>query len=56
MNNHAEIPIELYNLVSDIGEQNNIAACHPDVVKNISNIMDKEHTYSKELSFGHKTK
>lgn len=56
MSNHTDAPIELYNLVSDIGEQNNIAGDHPDVVKNISNIMNKEHTYSKEFSFEHENK
>lgn len=51
MSNNAKAPIELYNLASDIGEQNNIAAEHPEIVKKIDSIMSKEHTYSKEFSF-----
>jgi len=53
MTNNAEAPIELYNLAYDIGEQNNIAADNPEIVEKIVNIMDKEHTYSKEFSFGY---
>ncbi len=53
MSNNAEAPIELYNLTSDIGEQNNIAAENPEIVEKIVNIMEKEHTYSKEFSFGY---
>jgi arylsulfatase A len=51
MNNNPKAPIELYNLASDIGEQNNIAAENPEIVEKIVNIMEKEHTYSKEFSF-----
>jgi len=53
MNNNPKAPIELYNLASDIGEQNNIAAENPEIVEKIVNIMEKEHTYSKEFSFGY---
>jgi len=53
MTNNAEAPIELYNLASDIGEQNNIATENPEIVEKIVNIMEKEHTYSKEFSFGY---
>ncbi len=51
MSNNSEAPIELYNLASDIGEQHNIAAENPGIVEQIVNIMEKEHTYSKEFSF-----
>lgn len=53
MSNNPEAPIELYNLAYDIGEQNNVAAENPDIVKKIGNIMKKEHTFSKEFSFGY---
>jgi arylsulfatase A-like enzyme len=51
MSNNAKAPIELYNLDSDIGEQNNVADENPKIVKKIANIMEKEHTYSNEFSF-----
>jgi len=51
MSNNVKAPIELYNLASDLGEQNNMAAKNPEIVEKISQIMEKEHTYSKEFSF-----
>lgn len=39
-------PIELYDLDSDIGEQDNIAADHPDIVAQIEQIMTEAHTPS----------
>ncbi len=36
--------IKLYDLETDIQEQNDIAAQHPDVVSKIKEIMEKEHT------------
>jgi len=51
MSNNPEASIELYNLASDIGEQNNIANKNPEVVEKIVNIMKKEHVYSKEFPF-----
>ena len=53
MGNNAKAPIELYNLASDIGEQDNVADKNPEIVEEISNIMAREHTYSKEFSFGY---
>jgi uncharacterized sulfatase len=35
--------LQLYNLESDIGEQNNVADQHPDVVEDITRIMDEAH-------------
>ncbi|UMB59563.1 arylsulfatase [Lutibacter sp. A80] len=51
MSDNPNATIELYNLTNDIGEQNNVADKNPEIVKKISEIMDKEHTYSKEYSF-----
>jgi arylsulfatase A-like enzyme len=51
MSINANAPIELYNLASDLGEQNNIAAENPEIVKKIDSIMREEHTYSAEFSF-----
>jgi arylsulfatase A len=55
MSNNLKSPIELYNLSSDLGEQNNIADKNPDIVEMINSIMNKEHKYSKEFSFGYET-
>ena len=53
MSNNEKSPIELYNLSSDLGEQNNIAFKNTDLVKKIDSIMKNEHSYSKEFSFGY---
>ena len=37
-------PIELYNLKLDIGEQNNVAGRHPDIVTQVKKILDKVRT------------
>jgi len=42
-------PIELYNLASDLGEKNNVAAAHPDIVKRIGEIMTAARTESAEF-------
>ena len=53
MNTNPNAPIELYNLANDIGEEYNIASKNPEIVKKISEIMDNEHSQSKEFSFGY---
>lgn len=53
MDNNSNAPIELYNLSSDLGEQNNIADKNLNIVEKMDSIMSKEHTYSKEFSFGY---
>ncbi len=42
-----ESKIELYNLVDDIGEQNDVAGRHPEIVRRIAAIMKREHTRSE---------
>jgi arylsulfatase A-like enzyme len=39
-------PIELYHLKSDLSEQQNVAAQHPDVIKQIEAVMSREHAPS----------
>lgn len=56
MDNNPHAPIELYNLDSDIGETNNIAASNPDIVKKIDSIMDAEHVSSDLFPFEFETK
>jgi len=38
-----EAPLELYNLETDIGEQNNVAENYPDVVKQMEEIIQEAH-------------
>ena len=44
-------PIELYNLETDIGEENNIADKHPDIVAKISRIMKEARVHNDEWPF-----
>jgi len=37
-------PIELYNLDSDMAEENNIAGIHPDIIGQVKEILDKVRT------------
>jgi len=41
------LKIELYNLDDDIGEENDVAAEHPDRVAEMRRMMEREHTPSK---------
>jgi arylsulfatase A-like enzyme len=43
-----DAPIELYDLATDPGEKNNVAAQHPDVVKKIEEIMKSSHTPNRD--------
>ncbi len=49
-------PIELYNLKDDLGEKNNVAPEHPDIVAKIVQIMDEAHTPSKDFRFKRRRK
>ena len=42
------LPVELYNLQSDLGERNNVAAAHPDIVRRIEQILATARTDSPE--------
>ena len=41
------LDIELYHLARDIGERNNVAGQHPEVVARLARLMQREHTPSK---------
>jgi arylsulfatase len=45
------VEVELYNLESDIQELNNVASEHPDIVKEIEAIMQREHIPSEVERF-----
>ncbi len=42
-----KLDIELYNLADDVGEQNNVADKHPEVVARLAKLMEQEHTPSQ---------
>ena len=44
-------PIELYDLSKDIGEENNIASFHPEIVKEIELAMKESHVESSIFPF-----
>ncbi|MDE6065792.1 MAG: arylsulfatase [Duncaniella sp.] len=46
---------ELYDLSTDIHEDNNVAADHPEIVARISELMDSVRTPSTLFNFQHKT-
>ncbi|MDP4223079.1 MAG: arylsulfatase [Bacteroidota bacterium] len=45
--------LELYNLVTDIGETTNVAQKYPDIVIKMEEIMNKEHTPSEVFPFAY---
>jgi arylsulfatase A len=46
-------PWELYNLSADIGEQNDVASQHPEIIRKLTTIAEKEHrcAHIKEWEF-----
>jgi arylsulfatase A len=49
-------PIELYDLQTDPGEKNNVAAKHPDIVKSFQTIMQREHRENSDFPLFTKAK
>jgi arylsulfatase len=49
------LKVRLYDLDNDIQEQNDIADEHPEIVKEIQQIMKKEHTRAAVDAFRMKT-
>ena len=50
-----EAPIELYNLRDDIGEENNLAQSHPEIVAEMQAIFETARTDSDVFTFSSKT-
>ena len=50
-NNKHPLKIELYNLKTDIGEQHDVAADHPEIVARMRTILKQQHTPSKVFPF-----
>jgi arylsulfatase A len=44
-----DLSIELYNLAEDVGEQKNVAADHPELVKKAEEIMAAQHVRSEKF-------
>ncbi len=44
-------PIELYDLSSDLAEEHDVAADHPDIVERLEQMMDAAHVDSADGSF-----
>ena len=55
MDENPEAQVALYNLDTDLAEQNDVSADHPDIVNQIKEIMKKEHTRSEVFSFGYES-
>lgn len=47
-----KITTELYNLSTNLGEENNVAEQHPEIVKELSEIMKNARTKSEVFTFG----
>lgn len=45
--------VELYNLPADIGERNDVADAHPEVVEKVREAFDEAHTDSRHFPFGY---
>lgn len=44
-------PIELYDLDTDVSEKNNVAAQHPDIIKQIANILKQARVENADFPF-----
>lgn len=49
--NPAETTVELYNIISDPGEKNNLADTNPEIVKELSELMKSVRTESEAFPF-----
>ncbi len=47
-----DAPLELYDLVEDIDESDNIASAHPELVRKMDSLMEVSRTTSEHFNFG----
>lgn len=47
-----DLPMELYDLTKDIGEADNVATQHPEIVQKIQTLFDQARTHSDIFTFG----
>lgn len=52
VNKNLDAPVEIYNLLTDMGEEHNVAATHSDKVAEAKAIFSAAHTPSEFWSFG----
>jgi Arylsulfatase A and related enzymes len=50
--NKEKTTLELYNLKDDLHEDNNLADQYPEIVQELSSLMDKDRTESPLFNFG----
>ncbi len=48
-------PLELYDLAADLGERNNVAEQHPEIVDEMKSILRSARTPSPVFAFGQDT-
>jgi arylsulfatase A-like enzyme len=51
----AKTTVELYNIATDPGEENNVAEAHPEIVEELEKLMKSARTESKIFTFESKT-
>jgi arylsulfatase A len=49
--NPVKTTVELYNIATDPGEQNNIAQANPEIVKELEELMKSARTESEVFTF-----
>ena len=53
MAKNPDATIELYRLMSDLGEENDLCEQYPEMVKKIDSLMNEAHEYSEVFPFEH---
>ncbi len=51
MSNNPDAPLQLFDLSVDIGEENDIAVAHPEIVDELARLMKSSRTSSLDFQF-----